>query len=259
MSAEKQQPVFSLITVCYNAKDALIRTLESVRMQDSEAYEHLVIDGGSHDGTLEVLKSNTSPLLKWISEPDNGLYDAMNKGLAMAKGQFVWFVNAGDLIEGPSILSDLLAHVTDEIDILYGEVLMVDPSGKVLGTRSEVTTQKTPLALTWKDLRYGMVVSHQAFLPRRTICKPYIQNNLCADIDWVIHCLKQSRKTVNTRLKLARFETGGLSRQRHKQSLFDRYYVLQSHFGFWQNLVNHAWILLRAIMQKLSKPRNKRY
>lgn len=259
MAANLQQPVFSLITVCFNAKDALIRTMESVRVQDCMDFEHLVIDGGSKDGTLEALQANSSPQLHWISEPDNGLYDAMNKGLRLAKGQFVWFVNAGDLLEGPTILSELLQWVTPEIDILYGEVMMVDPSGKVLGTRSEVTTQKTPEILNWQDLRYGMVVSHQAFLPRRSICKPYIDNNLCADIDWVIHCLKQSRKTVNTLLTLARFETGGLSRQRHKQSLADRYRVLQYHFGFFPNLAHHVWILLRAVIQKISNSQDKRY
>lgn len=254
-----EQPLFSLITVCFNAKDALIRTMESVRMQDCTDYEHLVIDGGSQDGTREALQAISSHQLHWISEPDNGLYDAMNKGLRLAKGQFVWFVNAGDLLEGPTILSELLQKITPEVDILYGEVVMVDPSGKVLGTRSEVTTQKTPQTLNWTDLKYGMVVSHQAFLPRRSISKLFIDNNLCADIDWVIHCLKQSRKTVNTFLILARFETGGLSRQRHKQSLVDRYHVLQNHFGFWSNLANHVWILLRAILQKLMKGRDKRY
>lgn len=259
MAKPTQQPVFSLITVCFNAKHALIKTIESIRRQDSTAYEHLIIDGGSTDSTCEFLQESQSPLIRWISEPDNGLYDAMNKGLDLAKGQFVWFINAGDLLEKPTILSELLDKVTPELDILYGDVLMVDPYGNVMGTRSEVSTQKTPQSLTWKDLRFGMVVSHQAFIPRRSICKPYIIKNLCADIDWVIDCLKQSRKTVNTHMVLALFETGGLSRQRHKQSLVDRYYVLQNHFGFWPNLAHHVWILLRAVIQNVRFSKDKRY
>ncbi len=144
MSESSPVPLFSIITVCYQAAEALQCTLISVQSQDFSDYEHLVIDGGSQDGTLEYLKAQKAPQLKWISEPDKGLYDAMNKGLAAAKGQFVWFVNAGDLIEDRDVLSRLAKLVTPETDILYGDVLMVSPEGNVLGTRSEVTTQKTP-------------------------------------------------------------------------------------------------------------------
>ncbi|MCF8237226.1 MAG: glycosyltransferase [Saprospiraceae bacterium] len=259
MPVLSSEPLFSIITVCYNAVEPLRRTLQSVQDQDFSNYEHLVIDGASHDGTLELLQSQTAPQLRWISEPDQGLYDAMNKGQAMARGQFVWFVNAGDLIEGREVLSRLAQFVTPETDILYGDVLMVNPDGDVLGTRSSVTTQKTPDTLSWKDLRYGMVVSHQAFLPRVSICTPYISENLCADIDWVIKCLKKSRATIHTHMILARFETGGLSRQRHRESLIDRYHVLQTHFGWFHNLLNHCWILLRAILQRLHVSGRSRY
>ncbi len=259
MSEASPKPLFSIITVCYQAAAALRKTLESVRDQDFSQYEHLVIDGGSRDGTVELLQSQTSPRLRWISESDEGLYDAMNKGLAMASGQFVWFVNAGDLIEGPEVLTRLATRVTPEVDILYGDVRMVSPEGQVLGTRSEVTTQRTPVVLKWQDMKYGMVVSHQAFIPRKSICDPYISSNLCADIDWVIKCLRKSRSTVNTRMILARFETGGLSRQRHKESLRDRYKVLKSHFGWGPNLVHHAWIVMRAIITRLSGTGRPRY
>ena len=254
-----QPPTFSLITVCYQAKEALDRTMESIAAQDCSCFEYLVIDGGSNDGTSDILANSTIPNLRWISEPDKGLYDAMNKGLAMARGQFVWFINAGDLLEGKQVLSHLQRQVTPETDILYGEVLMVDPQGRELGTRTEVTTQHTPLSLTWRDMRFGMVVSHQAFLPRRSICSPYISGNLCADIDWVIQCLMRSKLTTHTNRVLARFETGGLSRQRHRESLRDRYIVLQHHFGFWPNLMNHFWIIIRAITQRLSFNRKHRY
>ena len=252
-------PLFSIITVCYKALEALKVTRASIQVQTFSDYEHVVIDGGGPDGTAAWLAAQSDDHLAWISEPDNGLYDAMNKGLGMAQGQFVWFVNAGDMLNTPDTLQQLAAFAQPEVDILYGEVMMVSPQGEHLGVRSEVTTQKTPEQLNWQDMRYGMVVSHQAFLPRRSMTSLYIRDNLCADIDWVINCLKKSRSTVHTHLVLARFETGGLSRQRHRESLRDRYKVLQHHFGVLPNLFHHLWIVIRAMSQRLVRPRARRY
>jgi len=129
--------------------------------------------------------------------------------------------------------------------------MMVNQKGQELGTRSEITTQKLPQNLNWKSLKKGMVVSHQGFLPRRTIVEPYIENNLAADIDWVIIALKKSRKNTFIPLVLADFEIGGTSRQHHKQSLKNRYTVLRKHYGFLPNLWNHLLIILRATFSKI--------
>lgn len=259
MAVARPTPLFSIITVCFRAQKPLERTVASIQSQTFRDYEHLIIDGAGGEGTAGWLSTLQDPRITWVSEPDNGLYDAMNKGLRMARGTYVWFVNAGDLIEGPGVLAELAEQAAERPDILYGDVLLVAPDGEVLGTRSEVTTQRTPEHLNWTDLRLGMVVSHQAFLPRLAICPEYLSGNLCADIDWVIRCLKQSRKTVNTHLILARFETGGLSRQRHRQSLMDRYKVLEEHFGFWTNLWNHVRIGFRAVISGLAPHSRPRY
>jgi glycosyltransferase involved in cell wall biosynthesis len=191
---------------------------------------------------------------KWISEPDKGLYDAMNKGLAMATGDFVWFVNAGDTIAASDVVAKILAKATPETAILYGEVAIVDENRSILGTRSSLSTQKMPQTLTWQSLRYGMVVSHQGFLPRRSIAPQYMLGNLAADIDWVIICLKNAAEngqpiTVIPAI-LAHFQTGGISTQRHKQSLKDRFVVLQKHFGLLPNLMAHCFIVIRATFFK---------
>jgi glycosyltransferase involved in cell wall biosynthesis len=252
-------PLFSIITVCYNALPALRRTVEAVAASDFRGYEHVIIDGASRDGTPDWLYTIELPHIRWISEPDQGLYDAMNKGQNMARGEFLWFLNAGDLPSGTDTLGVLAAQAAPDVDVLYGEVLLVNPEGKMLGTRSECTTQQLPERLTWRDLRYGMVVSHQAFLPRRSLAPAYLLNNLCADIDWVITCLKNAQNVVNTLAVLARFETGGVSKQRHRRSLWDRYKVLGKHYGFLPNLLRHIAILLRAFWFRISKPRHIRY
>ncbi len=240
----------SIITVVFNGEIFLEDTIKSVLEQTYPAIEYIIIDGKSRDNTVDIIKKYANRIDYWVSEPDKGLYDAMNKGLHAATGDFVWFVNAGDTIAAVDVLSNAIAHLQEDTDILFGEVMIVDENRKSLGTRSQLTTQKLPETLTWQSLRYGMVVSHQGFLPRRTLAPDYIMGNLTADIDWVIECLKKSRRTTNTQLILAEFQTGGISTQRKRQSLRDRFAVLRKHFGLLPTLVAHIYIIWRMLFAK---------
>ncbi|HHB78516.1 MAG TPA: glycosyltransferase [Saprospiraceae bacterium] len=241
------KPKITIITVTYNCEQVIKKTIDSVLSQTYGAIEYIIVDGASKDNTFSLVQAYGSRIHKAISEPDKGLYDAMNKGLSLATGDFVWFVNAGDRIHSEDTVEKMMQFYESDTDVLYGEVMMMDTNGQELGTRSEFTTQKLPKNLHWQSLRRGMVVSHQGFLPRLSITKPYIENNLAADIDWVIEALKKSRKNTFVPLVLADFEIGGTSRQHHQQSLQNRYAVLRKQYGFWPNLWNHGWIVLRAI------------
>lgn len=248
MAAKNEDgPLFSVITVTFNALPALKRTSSALQSQTFRSFEHIIVDGGSGDGTPQWLDSIGLEGIRWVSEKDKGLYDAMNKGIRMARGRFVWFINAGDEPYASNTL-ELLASFASDADVLYGEVMVCEPGGADIGTRSQVTTQKLPESLTWRSLRRGMVVSHQGFLVRREMAPNYMEGNLCADIDWMIRCLKEARQVVNTRSTIARFETGGISTKRRWRSWMDRYKVLQHHFGFWSNLKDHMAILLRALI-----------
>ncbi len=248
-----KQLTISIITVVYNGENLLEGTIQSVLNQTYPHIEYLIVDGQSRDGTLSIIDKYTDKISHWISEPDEGLYDAMNKSLDLATGDFVWFMNAGDRIFANDTVERMIGKYTSETDILYGEVMLVDEARKHIGTRSDLTTQKLPNQLSFKSLQKGMVVCHQGFLPRRSIAKKYIMGNLAADIDWVLECLKQSRKNTNTQLILAEYLQGGVSKQRHQQSLKDRYQVLRKHYGFSPNLWNHFWIILRGIWFKVSR------
>ena len=92
-----KKPLISVITVCYNSYEMLQRTIKSVRMQTYSEIEYIVIDGASKDSTLRLIKENEDIINLWISEPDNGLYYAMNKGLDLANGDYVIYINAGDM------------------------------------------------------------------------------------------------------------------------------------------------------------------
>ena len=250
-------PKFSIITVVYNGESFIAGTMQSVLNQTFTDYEYIIVDGASKDATLSIIqglakqhplsKGSPSDSIKWISERDKGLYDAMNKGLRLATGDFVLFLNAGDRLFEPATLEKIAAAATPTTDILYGETMLVDDDRKHIGTRTALTVQKLPVKLTWQSMRFGMVVCHQAFLPARKLTPQYIEQNLAADIDWVIKCLKNAKNVTNTHVVVSEYLMGGLSKTRHQQSLKDRYAVLESHFGKVMNIVNHGFITLRAV------------
>ncbi len=251
-------PKISIITVVYNGADLLEGTIQSVVNQTYTNIEYLIVDGASKDGTLDIIQKYESKITKWISEPDKGLYDAMNKAIDLATGDFLWFMNTGDQILKEHTLEKMMGSIEQDTDVLFGEVMLVDEQRKHIGTRSELSTQKLPEQLDWKSLKTGMVVCHQGFLPRRSLVKKYMDNNLSADIDWVISILKKSRKNTNTKMIVAEYLMGGVSKQRHQQSLKDRYSILQKHYGTIPNFLNHIYIFGRAVLNKLQKG-NKAY
>jgi glycosyltransferase involved in cell wall biosynthesis len=253
----QKPPLISIITVTYNSATLLEGTINSVLQQTYPHTEYLIIDGASTDHTKEVIALGElvnqrlihEKLYRWLSEPDNGLYDAMNKGLRMASGDYVLYLNAGDQLFEENTLEKLMKHVSGDTDVIYGETMLVNETRRHLGTRSELTTQKLPDSLHWRSLKYGMVVCHQAFIARRGIAPFFIQGNLAADIDWVISVLKKSRKTVNSGIIISEFLIGGLSKKKHRQSLLDRYKVLKAHYGFLPNIWNHLFILVRPLFK----------
>jgi glycosyltransferase involved in cell wall biosynthesis len=251
--------LFSIITIVYNGENLIAETMQSVLNQTFTDYEYLIIDGNSKDKTFDIVQElkNKYPLsIKAISERDKGLYDAMNKGLNRAKGEFVLFLNAGDHLFETTTLEKLANAASPSTDILFGETMLVDDARKHIGTRTELTVQKLPYRLTWRSMRYGMVVCHQSFLVRRTLTPQYIEGNLAADIDWVIKCLKKSKNQTNTHIIISEYLMGGVSKTQHQQSLKDRYDVLKMHFGWLPNLINHGVIVVRALIFKL-KNRDK--
>jgi glycosyltransferase involved in cell wall biosynthesis len=122
-------PLFSIITISYNNCRGLKETLDSVRAQSCNSFEYIVIDGGSEDGSKELLETYKEKITYWVSEKDSGIYNAMNKGISMAKGTYCLFLNSGDCLSGPDILGKVKACNFKE-DILYGELTFKYPDGK---------------------------------------------------------------------------------------------------------------------------------
>ncbi len=232
------QPRLSVITIVYNNFRDIERTVLSVLNQTYSNIEYIVIDGASTDGTLEILKKYESRITKLISEKDQGIYDAMNKGLALAGGDYVLFMNSGDEIYALDTVEKVFAS-EPEADIYYGETEMYDESWKSLGQRRH----KAPEDFRWKEFKYGMSISHQAIYIRRTLTEPYDTHyKLSADIDWILKAAKRAKKIVNTRMYVAKYLVGGMSKKKHRQSLVERFHIFSKHYGLIPNLVNHGVI-----------------
>ena len=114
-------PKISIITPCYNAAQYIEQTILSIINQDYDNIEYIIIDGGSTDGSLELIKENESNINYWVSEPDKGIYNAMNKGIMAAKGEYLLFLNGGDWFCNPESLS-FLANKTGNFDIIFGNL-----------------------------------------------------------------------------------------------------------------------------------------
>lgn len=240
-SANLKKPTVSIITVVYNGVNTIERTILSILGQTYKNIEYIIIDGGSNDGTINMITSYSSVVTKWISEPDNGLYDAMNKGIKLSTGDYLWFINSGDEIASPNILENIFIK-NDYADIYYGETIVVDNNGISLGSRR----LKPPANLTWKDFRNGMLVSHQSVIVKKEISDLYDTSfRFSADFNWVLNALKKSSKTVNTQTVLSRFLDGGLTKKNIIPGLKERFKIMVNHFGLFTTLLWHIPIGIR--------------
>lgn len=243
-------PKFSIITVTYNAEQVLEDTLQSVIDQEYHNVEYILIDGASTDGTMEIVRRYREHLSVVVSEPDKGLYDAMNKGLALATGDYVCFLNAGDQLHESDTLSEIvhgLAGYTELPDVLYGETAIIDSKGHFLRMRR----LSPPDRLTWRSFRQGMLVCHQAFFARRALTVPYdLQYRFSADFDWCIRVMKQARTLHNTRLTLVDYLDEGMTTRNHKASLRERFRIMARHYGWVSTLAFHAWFVVRAVLKR---------
>ncbi|WP_233268726.1 glycosyltransferase family 2 protein [Mucilaginibacter lacusdianchii] len=242
MPIRKEVPVFkpklSVITIVYNNVRDIERTVRSVINQTYTNIEYIVIDGASNDGTLDVLYQYQADIDQLISEKDKGIYDAMNKGLALATGDYVLFMNSGDEIYAPGTVSHVFSTAEDA-DIYYGETEMIDDAGNSLGRRRH----QAPAQFTWRNFKYGMSISHQAVYIRHSLVQPYNpQYQLSADIDWILTAAKKARKIVNVNRYVAKYLVGGMSKKKHRQSLLERFDIMKRHYGLLPTVFNHAVI-----------------
>ena len=256
---------FSIITCTYQAASVLQRTLDSVLHQSYSHLEHIILDGASTDDTVSMVKHYMEENeaqedcihdIIFTSERDNGLYDAMNKGIMKVTGDYLVFLNAGDVFPSPDTLEHIAGCVGEGETlpgVLYGDTDIVDNNGHFLRHRR----LSAPKKLTWRSFRSGMLVCHQAFYARTDIAKQNLYNlhfKLSADVDWCIRVMKtaaqQHLPLRNVNAVIVNYLVGGLSIKNHRASLKERFRVMCQHYGFCTTAIFHVWFLIRSIIRK---------
>ena len=194
--------------------------------------------------------------IRVVREPDKGLYDAMNKALEHATGDYIVFLNAGDRLHSPDTLQQVFGHIDMNASlpaILYGETDWVDGQGRFIRHRR----LQAPKQLTWKKFRHGMLVCHQSFYVRTDLARQELYDlnfRFSADYDWCIRLLKRAERLkqpiYNTRLILTDYLSEGLTTQHHQESLRERFRIMASHFGWTTTLIQHGWFVIRAALKR---------
>ena len=223
-------PKFSIITVTYNAEAVLEDTIQSVISQTYHHVEYIIVDGASKDSTLSIIDRYRDRITRIVSEPDKGLYDAMNKGIRLATGDYLCFLNAGDSFHEDDTLQQMVRSISgNELpDVLYGETELVDKEGHFIRMRRLAA----PEVLTW-------------------LVEPYdLKFRYSADFDWCIRVMKKARTLHNTHLTLIDYLEEGMTTQNRQASLRERFRIMARHYGLMSTVAHHAWFVLRAVIKK---------
>ncbi|MBA7489271.1 MAG: glycosyltransferase [Prevotella sp.] len=252
---------FTIVTCTFNAEHELQRTLDSVFHQSYADVEHLILDGLSHDRSVEMAQTykqrsdeaRTGHEVVVCSERDSGLYDAMNKGIAKATGDYIVFLNAGDTFPSEATLEHIAHSIGDGEalpGVIYGDTDIVNDEGRFLRHRR----LQPPAKLTWRSFRNGMLVCHQAFYALTTLAKdnPYNLNyRFSADVDWCIRVMKEAERQhlmlKNVDEVVVNYLDGGMTEKNHRASLRERFSVMRRHYGLPLTLIMHVWFVVRQL------------
>lgn len=252
----------SVVTCTYNASLVLKRTLDSVYNQCYTNIEHIIVDGKSKDETLAIVEDYRKQIdkngcykLVVVSETDKGLYDAMNKAIDLASGDFLVYLNAGDKFHDENTLESVARAVEEtsvDVGVVYGETNIVDNNGCFIKKRHHSVPEK----LSWKSFKNGMLVCHQSFYVNVSIAKKVyydLKYKFSADVDWCIRIMKYADKNnmllVNTHVVLTDFLDGGLTKENHNRSLLERFDVMRRHYGLLTTIFMHIIFVIKSILK----------
>ena len=206
----KMNQKVSIITVCLNSVNTIEQTIKSVLNQTYPNIEYIIIDGKSVDGTIEVIKKYEGKIGRWISEPDAGLYDAMNKGIAMASGDIIGIINSDDWYAIQAVEKVVQVFEQGEADVVYGKLRRVHVDGQIAEAENG----------DLNDMPYRMTVPHPTAFVKKSVYSQYglfnLQYELAADYEFFLRIYLQKVKMKQVDCVLAYFREGGLSGRRAK-------------------------------------------
>lgn len=233
----KQQPRVTVVTVTYNALDALSKTMQSVDAQDYANMEYIVVDGASSDATPSMLAQYGGRLDSWVSEKDGGIYDAMNKGVRMASGEYVIFMNAGDTFVATDTVSRVFAEAS-EADVVYGDIIKNGAIKRSLSPRNS----------------HKMYYCHQAAFTRRECLleMPFdTAHRFSADFKQAKQMFLAGKTFCHVDIAVADFDTSGVSNVNRSRGLWDNVKVVCATDSFIDRLKFLPHLLFPFIICKI--------
>lgn len=241
-------PLFSIITVTYNAESTLAPTLASVKEQTCKLYEYIIMDGVSSDRTLKLALDAGISEARIFSSPDKGLYDAMNKAMEIAKGEYLIFLNAGDAFHSRHTLDDIAQVIMDNDfpGIVYGQTQLVNTLRKRIGDRH----LSAPEDLSFMSFADGMVVCHQAFIVLKKLARPYnLTYRFSADYEWCLQCLQRSKHNSYIDEIIIDYLSEGLTTANRRASLIERFKIMCRYYGILPTILRHIKFIPRFLRQ----------
>lgn len=258
MSENNNLPLVTIVTVVYNAADTIENTILSVINQDYPNKEYIVIDGGSNDGTVSVIKKYEEKLTKWISEKDEGIYDAMNKGIMLGHGDWITFRNCGDLFAEKNSLTKVFSIPYDkDVMVVHGDCYRTCDYGYKI---------EHPFPLS--RYKIEMPIIHPATFIRLSLHKRWLFDKsykVAADYNMIYRCIEAGLKFVYVGFPIVVFPKGGFSDQNWRIALADMMRIqkrVYSLSGIVVFLFRYLYILLHSkstlITEKLFKSKHKK-
>jgi glycosyltransferase involved in cell wall biosynthesis len=238
-----KRPVITVITVVYNAVSLVEDTIKSVISQRYDDVEYILVDGGSTDGTVDIIKSYEKNIAHWVSESDKGIYDAMNRAIDMASGDWINFLNAGDTFFSEYSVEQMVANLSCSVSVVYGDSMIKD------GTHLFVARAKqmSPTNLIFWGTR---TVCHQAMFVRRSVCVHYnIKYILKAELDWYFELLERGAQVKYVPMPVCIYALGGLSDRLFKLEMTETIKVMIKRHSFLAML--HIPIFVYKVMRRI--------
>ena len=245
--------LISIITIVRNDPDGLERTIQSVVGQSYKTYEYIVVDGASTDSTAQVIERHKRHISKLISGPDRGIYDAMNKGVNVANGEYVIFMNAGDSFNSDNVLEAFIGPLNDDVDIFYGDAYF-EP--KEEGSRPLLWKAQTNQGEFWKKMPF----SHQSAFVKRTLLMKYpfsLSNKIVSDFEFFIRAQKDGATFRYVDVPVVLIERGGLSHQSILRRTWERYRVVNKHYHSMRKSVFYIKLLTGILLGEIRRKETK--
>lgn len=236
MNGNGQFPKVTIVTVTYNAKEHLEQTILSVLEQDYPNIEYIILDGGSTDQTVEIIKRYQDRLAYWVSEPDGGIYDAMNKGIDVATGEWINFMNAGDSFSTADTVKTVFERLDSDTDIIMGGINLFDSQNRFIKYNQVDDVSK---------ILQQSVCYHQAVFAKTDLAREYkynLQYKVVSDYDFRVRCYVNKYRFQALDFPVANYMLGGFSDNHFERGALEALLILQSHTNDKEIVLSSQWM-----------------